>query len=227
MRVFAFLAVAAAVSTGTSAFETNSSVTDSFPPGTTLPGNIGYLATKDYRCGIEGKDSTRKEMEQRIRDSCVGCTGGELATVLIIAMIESDKMDKSDTSKGTTGGSSNWCPYNMNMDYLSVLGCGKSCAQGLGQYKNDYNIPLCTKYLLEGLRGSSAIGDTCDFMHFHRYGRTGWQAGMGKGCYYEDSRKCDGCSDYPKAIADGANQILAHTAYAFDGNRVCEKVQHV
>jgi hypothetical protein len=166
-------------------------------------------------------------MEQKIYDSCHGCTGGELSMVLAIAMIESDKMDKSDTSKGTTGGSSNWCPYNMNMDYLEQLGCDKKCAQSLGQSKSKFDMESCTKYLLDGLRGHSAIGDTCDFMHFHRYGVTGWNAGKGKGCDYEDSSKCKGCSDYPKAVADGAEQILANHAYAFDGNRVCEKVVHV
>lgn len=166
-------------------------------------------------------------MEKEIRDNCRGCSGGELATVLAIAMIESDKMDKSDTSKGTTGGSSNWCPYNLNMDYLSHLGCDSHCAQGLGQHKGSFNMASCTNYLLQGLRGASAIGSTCDFMHFHRYGKTGWDSGKGKGCSYEDSSKCKGCSDYVKAVSDGAQQILAHHEYAFDGNRVCESVKHV
>jgi len=198
-----------------------------FPGGNTLPGGIGGYASTAYRCGIEGKDSTRQEMEAKITQACSGCTGGELATVLAIAMIESDKMDKSDTSKGTTGGSSNWCPYNLNMDYLGELGCSKSCAQGLGQSKSSFNIPACTKYLLQGLRGGSAIGDTCDFMHFHRYGTTGWNSGKGKGCGYESSSNCKGCSDYVKAVADGAQQIIANPSYASDGHRVCEKVVHV
>jgi hypothetical protein len=166
-------------------------------------------------------------MEAKIYDACFGCTGGELATVLAIAMIESDHMDTSDTSKGTTGGSSNWCPYNLNMDYLNQVGCDKVCAQSLGQHKSSFNMGACTSYLLNGLRGDPAIGDTCDFMHFHRYGKTGWESGKGKGCGYEDGSKCKGCSDYPRAVADGAEQILANHDYAFNGNRVCENVRHV
>jgi hypothetical protein len=165
-------------------------------------------------------------MESKIMSACSGCSGGELATVLAIAMIESDKMDKTDTSKGTSGGSSNWSPFNMNMDYLSKVGCNSACAKGLGQYHGSYNIPSAVRYLLAGLRGTGGIGDTCDFMHFHRYGSTGWKTGKGKGCGYESST-CKGCSDYVKAVADGAKQILANTAYGTEGNRVCEKVQHV
>lgn len=212
-----------------------------FPDGTALPGDIGGLATEDYRCSrrdegaddVEGPDDTRRWMEGRIRDACtdLGCSGGELATVLAIAMIENSTMDQSDVDgKGSdpTDPASNWCPYNLNADYLSMLDCDSSCVQGLGQYSDSFDIPSCTKYLLEGLRGNvDEIGDTCDFMHFHRFGRTGLNAGKGQGCGYEDSENCDGCSDYPKAIADAANQILANHKYAYDGYRVCEKVEHV
>ena len=55
-------------------------------------------------------------MEKEIQDACFGCTAGEWAVVLAMAMIESDHMDHSDTSKGTSGGRSNWSPWNMNMD---------------------------------------------------------------------------------------------------------------
>jgi len=111
------------------------------------------------------------------------------------------------------------------MDQLSALGCDASCARGLGQSEGDYNIPAALNYLLQGLRGS-ALGTACDFLHYHRYGSTGWKSGKGKGCGYESS-KCKGCSSYANAVADGAKQILGHHSYAQDGHRVCEKVQHV
>jgi len=184
---------------------------------------LGGYASSAYRCGIEGKDSTRKKMEAIFAKACSGCSGGELALVLAIAMIESDKMDKTDTSKGTSGGSSNWSPFNLNMDYLNHVGCDASCARGLGQSAQNGNA---VPWLLKGIRGTGGLGGICDFMHFHRYGKTGWQTGKGKGCGYESST-CKGCSDYVKAVSDGATQILKNTAYGTEGYRVCEKVQHV
>jgi len=163
-------------------------------------------------------------MESKFANACLGCSGGELATVLAIAMIESDKMDKTDTSKGSSGGSSNWCPFNLNMDYLNAVGCDETCAKGLGQ--SGYNINGCVDYLLKGLRGTGGIGGICDFMHFHRYGKTGYEDGKGKGCGYESS-KCKGCADYTSAVADGATQIVKNTAYGTEGYRVCESIPHV
>jgi len=164
-------------------------------------------------------------MQDKIIKACSGCSGGELATVMAMAMIESDDMCKTDTSKGSSSGKSNWSPWNMNLDYLQKVGCDLGCARGLGQSCGAYDIGKALGYVLQGLRGS-AIGDTCDFMHFHRYGETGWEDGKGKGCGYESS-KCKGCSNYASAVADGATQILANTAYGTQGYRVCEKVQHV
>merc|ERR1711959_480759 len=177
------------------------------------------------RCGIEGKDSTRKKMDAVFAKACSGCSGGELALVLAIAMIESDKMYKTDTSKGTSGGSSNWSPFNLNMDYLNAVGCDESCAKGLGQSSGSYDIDGAVGYVLDGLRGSSGIGDTCDFFHYHRDGKTGWNACKGKGCMCD--QHCSGCSQYIGAVADGAKQILGNTKYGTEGYRVCEKVAHI
>lgn len=169
-------------------------------------------------------------MQERIRAACHShsCTGGELATVMAMAMLESDKMDKSDTSKGTSGGSSNFSPWNMNADFLKLLGCDIHCAQKLGQHSGDFDIPGALKYVLEGIRGkNSKLGSICDFFHYHRYGSTGWKAGKGKDCSYESSTSCKGCSSYASAIADGAWQINDKHELGEDGYRVCEKVVHV
>jgi len=164
-------------------------------------------------------------MQAKIANACHDCSGGELATVMAMAMIESDKMDKTDTSKGSSSGKSNWSPWNMNLDQLEALGCDIGCARGLGQSHGSYNIPKALGYLLTCLRGSS-LGSACDCLHYHRYGSTGWKSGKGKGCGYESST-CKGCSAYAGAVADGAKQILANHKYAIEGYRVCEKVQHV
>lgn len=164
-------------------------------------------------------------MDGRYADACSGCSGGELATVLAMAMIESDSMDSTDTSKGSSGGKSNWSPFNLNMDYLNAVGCDESCARSLGQSSGSYDINGAVRYVLDGLRGLSGIGDTCDFIHYHRYGKTGWEACKGKGCFCDDD--CKGCSDYAAAVADGAQQILKNTKYGTDGYRVCEEVPHV
>jgi len=145
---------------------------------------------------------------------------------MAMAMIESDDMDKTDRSKGSSSGKSNWSPWNMNLDYLEKVGCDLGCARGLGQSSGSYNIGDALNYVLQGLRGAPGIGDTCDFLHFHRYGSTGWEDGKGKGCGYESS-KCKGCSAYASAVADGASQILTNHAYGTEGYRVCEKVYHV
>merc|ERR1719359_904157 len=144
-------------------------------------------------------------MQAKIMDACSGCSGGELATVMAMAMIESDSMDKTDTSKGSSSGRSNWSPWNMNMDQLKALGCDETCARSLGQHSGSYDIPKATGLLLKGLRGQSSIGTACDFMHYHRYGSTGWNAGKGKGCGFEIP-KCKGCNHYAQAVADGARQ---------------------
>lgn len=179
-----------------------------------------------FRCGIEKPDNTREKMQAKIAEGCGGCSGGELAVIMAMAMIESDDMDSTDTSKGSSGGSSNWSPWNMNLDYLEKVGCDLGCARGLGQSSGSYDISSAVSYVLQGLRGDPAIGDACDFLHFHRYGSTGWEDGKGKGCGYESS-KCKGCSDYASAAADGATQILKNHQYGTDGYRVCESVPHV
>jgi len=164
-------------------------------------------------------------MEDEIRRACIGCTEGEWAVITAMAMIESDKMDHSDTSKGTSGGSSNWSPWNMNMDQLSHLGCDESCAKSLGQQKGSFDVPKALRYLLSGLRGETEIGDTCDMMHFHRDGSTGWSKCKGKGCGC--SSGCSGCSDYIDGVADGAKQIIADPSIGLTGKRACETIHHI
>jgi len=165
-------------------------------------------------------------MQAKIMAAChsSGCSGGELATIMAMAMIESDSMDKTDTSKGSSSGKANWSPWNMNTDQLQALGCNIGCARSLGQSDGSYDIPAAVRLVLRGLRG--ALGDACDFMHYHRYGSTGYKSGKGKGCGYESS-SCKGCSLYAQAVGDGATQILENTHYGTEGYRVCEKVQHV
>jgi len=179
-----------------------------------------------YRCRNEGPSSERQRIQAEIINACNGCSQGMLATIMAMAMIESDSMDKTDTSKGSSAGKSNWSPWNMNLDYLEKVGCNLACARGLGQSSGSYNIPAAVRYVRQGLQGAAAIGDACDFLHFHRYGSTGWEAGKGKGCGFESS-SCKGCSDYAKGVADGASQILANTQLGTDGSRVCEKIYHV
>jgi len=113
----------------------------------------------------------------------------------------------------------------MNTDFLSRSGCDQRCAQGLGQYRHNFNIPAALRYVLMGIRGSP-IGDICDFMHFHRYGSTGWEDGKGKGCGYE-SHRCVGCRAFASAQADAAQQILDNPSLATEGWRVCENIPHV
>jgi hypothetical protein len=141
-----------------------------------------------------------------------------------MAMIESDDMSHSDRSKGTSGGSSNWSPWNMNMDQLQHMGCDSACAKSLGQGPS-FDVDKAMDYLLSGLRGETDIGDACDFMHFHRDGTTGWNACKGRGCSCEG--ECKGCSSYTMAVADGAKQILADPSLGTAGNRVCESIPHI
>lgn len=167
-------------------------------------------------------------MQARIAQACdsQGCSGGEQATIMAMAMIESDNMDKTDLSKGHSRGKANWSPWNMNTDQLKALGCDESCAQSLGQHDGSYDIPKAIGLLLKGLRGQSSIGDACDFLHYHRDGSTGWNAGKGKGCEFSSS-SCKGCREYAQAVADGASQILKNPDYGTQGYRVCEKVPHL
>merc|ERR1711907_925892 len=197
-----------------------------FPSGSSLPGMLDGLATKGSRCGIEKPNDTRKTMEAKFMDACSGCSGGELATVLAMAMIESDNMDSTDRSKGSSGGRSNWSPFNMNMDELKLLGCDEGCAKGLGQSSGSYDIPGAVGYVLAGLRGGTEIGDTCDFLNFHRDGTSGWKACKGKGCGCGGG-ECKGCAQYAGAVADAAQQIIKNTQYGTEGYRVCESVQHI
>ena len=139
-----------------------------------------------------------------------------------MAMLESDKMDKTDTSKGSTKGKSNFSPFNVNADELKLLGCDLSCAQSLGQYAGKYNIDKAVEYVLKALRGGTAIGGACDFLNYHRDGSTGWNACKGKGCNCDCGTK--GCKAYKDGIADSANQILKNPGYGTNGNRVCEKI---
>lgn len=112
------------------------------------------------------------------------------------------------------------------MDQLSYLGCDEACAKSLGQGGfGQGQVDSAMQYLLAGLRGETRIGDTCDFMHFHRDGTTGWNACKGRGCGC--SSKCKGCSDYVNGVADGAKQILAKPEYGLDGSRVCESISHI
>lgn len=179
-----------------------------------------------HSCGIEGYDSTRQTMAELFANACQahGCTTQEHAVVLAMAMQESDKMDQTDTSKGSSGPSSNWSPFNMNMDQLSRIGCDSSCAESLGQYSYDYDIDTAVYYVLVGLRGGTAIGGTCDFLNFHRGGYTGWTECQGQSC------SCDctyDCKAYKDATADSSNTILEDTSYFTNGERVCQSVPHV
>jgi hypothetical protein len=183
------------------------------------------LASGSHRCGIEKPDSTRKRVQADLLDACSGCSGGELATVLAMAMIESDDMDSTDTSKGSSGGRSNWSPFNLNLDELELMGCDEGCARGLGQSSGSYDLGAAVGYVLDGLRGSTPLGDTCDFINYHRYGKTGWNNCKGQGCGC--SKKCTGCAEYASALADGAQQILKDTQYGTEGYRVCESVNHI
>merc|ERR1719482_2497604 len=115
-----------------------------------------------HKCNtpVEGYDSTRASMDGQFKAACdkFSCSNEERAVIWAMAMQESDKMDKTDTSKGTTGGSSNWSPWNMNMDELGHLGCNSACAQSLGQYDGRYDINKAVGFLLKGLRGQTSIG---------------------------------------------------------------------
>merc|ERR1712232_229577 len=166
-------------------------------------------------------------MDKQFQAACnqYGCSQQEAAVIWAMAMQESDKMDKTDTSKGTSGGSSNWSPWNMNMDELGYLGCDFNCAKGLGQYAGKYNIDAALGYLLKGLRGQSSIGGACDLMNFHRDGSTGWNACKGKGCSCDCGTK--GCKAYKDATADAANIILKDSSILMGGKRVCEKVPYI
>jgi hypothetical protein len=163
-------------------------------------------------------------MQANIVKACRGCSGGELATVLAMAMIESDDMCSTDTSKGSTGPSANFSPFNLNADELSKRGCNLAYAQGLGQHCGLYNVNASVKYVLMGLRGSQ-LGNACDFLNFHRDGSTGWQACKSNPCGC--SCNGNGCDRYQGAVADGAKQILANHKYGTEGYRVCESVQHI
>jgi hypothetical protein len=180
-----------------------------------------------HGCGIEGIDSTRKSQEAKFNAACKahGCSMQEHAVILAMAMLESDKMDKTDTSKGKDKGSSNFSPFNVNAAELKLLGCDMSCAQSLGQFTSDYNIDKALMYVLKGLRGGSAIGGACDFLNYHRDGSTGWNTCMGKGCDCDCGKA--GCKAYKDGIADSANLILKHPGYAVNGNRVCETIPHI
>lgn len=193
-----------------------------FPGGSALP--AGLVPKTGGRCGIEKPSGTRKTMQDKIRAACKGCSGGELATVLAMAMIESDDMCSTDTSKGSSSGRSNFSPFNLNADELSKLGCNMACAQGLGQHCSSYNVPAAVQYVLRGLRGS-ALGNACDFLNYHRDGSTGWSACKGHPCGCSCNGK--GCDLYQGAVADGAKQILGNHEYGTMGYRVCEKVQHI
>jgi len=135
-------------------------------------------------------------MKRRINaaydERCVGrCSEAERAVVLYLAMQESNLMDETDTSKGSAQPASNFCPFNMNVDFLSLVGCDLACAQALGQRYAEYDIPSCVRYLLRGLRGEWEIrgeiragggahsGSACGFLDFHRGGRTGFDNAIG------------------------------------------------
>lgn len=179
-----------------------------------------------HGCGVEGPNSVRRTMEAEFNSACnsLGCTSQERAVMLAMAMQESNDMDSTDTSKGHSSGSSNFSPFNLNADELSHLGCDMGCAQSLGQYSTDYNIPKAVGFVIQGLRGS-ALGGACDFLNYHRDGSSGWDACKGKGC------TCDcgwgGCKAYKDAIRDAAEQVLSNPSYGTAGYRVCEKVPHI
>merc|ERR1719387_1180812 len=189
-------------------------------------GFLHEMGSKKYRCGTEGHDSTRVSMQKKFESACKKekCSTNERAIVIAMASQESDKMDKSDTSKGTSSGKSNWSPFNMNMDQLSYLGCDSTCAKSLVQSASKYDIDKAVHYLVKGIRGGTKIGGTCDFFNFHRDGTTGWKTCKGKSC------KCDcghgGCEAYKDALADAAHQILDHKDFT-GGKRYCEKVPHI
>jgi hypothetical protein len=185
------------------------------------------MGSKKYRCGTEGYDKTRKSMQAKFVSACKKekCNKHETAIVIAMASQESDKMDKTDTSKGSSSASSNWSPFNMNMDQLELLGCDKTCAKSLGQSASHYNIDKAVHYVVKGIRGGTKIGGTCDFMNFHRDGRTGWKTCLHKSC------KCDcgskGCKAYKDATADGAHQIADNKWDFTGGKRYCESLAHI
>jgi hypothetical protein len=135
-------------------------------------------------------------------------------------------MSRTDTSKGSSGGRSNWSPFNMNMDQLSHMGCDEGCAKSLGQSSGSYDIGRAVGLVVDGLRGSTSIGSGCDFLNFHRDGITGWEKCKGGGaCSCDCGGK--GCNAYRAAVGDGATQILSNTKYGTMGYRVCESVPHI
>merc|ERR1712187_821365 len=153
-----------------------------------------------------------------------GCGTDALSVLLAMAMQESENMDMTDTSKGSSGPASNWSPFNLNMDALNRLGCDSSCAMAMGQYFNDYNVDLAVFYVLKGLRGGTDIGSTCDFLNFHRGGESGWQECLGQSC----DCNCEyDCRAYKDAIADAANRMRDDTSYYTNGKRVCQDIPHV
>lgn len=156
------------------------------------------------------------------------CSRFERALVIVMAMIEDDKMTSSDQSKGDANPSANFSPWNMNADALNRLGCDLACAQELGQARDQWDVHRALRYLLRGLRGTEAIGSACDFLNFHRGGWTGWQHVLSmKGHVCSTDCEPYGCRGYKDSVVDGTSRMLADPEYIDDGRRVCEDLDHV
>jgi hypothetical protein len=190
----------------------------------------GYCCKSCFDCAascgrdeaMEGEASVAHVMDQ-LPSTTGACSQEEFAIVLSVAMQESDSMAKTDTSK--SGGAKNVSPFNMNLSELAKLGCDSSCANGLGQSQGSYDWNGSVRWLLQGIRGGTAIGDTNDFFNYHRDGTTGWNLCKGKGPSCDCGSK--GCKAYRDAIADSARELLKSPSTMANGQRVCEKVPYI
>ncbi len=153
---------------------------------------------------------TLRVNKQRIIDA-VKHQGGDADDVLYalaMAMQESEccACVQRDASKDGTP-SANFSCFNMNLDYLQVLGF-----KGIPDLNCETNLEEAVHYLLAGFKawGRDSV------MNFHRGGRTAWQDGVSYGA-----------GEYREAIKSVVEYLRTNPDKMVDASRIAYDVEHV
>ena len=153
---------------------------------------------------------TLKTNKQRIVEA-VKHQGGSAEDVLFalaMAMQESEccACVQRDASKDGTP-SANFSCFNMNLDYLQMLGF-----TGTPDLNCETNLEEAVHYLLAGFQkwGRDSV------LNFHRGGRTAWHDGVSYGA-----------GKYREAIKNVVEYLRANPSKQTDATRVAFDVEHV
>lgn len=175
-------------------------------------GFTSYAFAQENLNVYQGSEKLRLHKNQVIQ-ACkdLGCTDLQKATFLAMGMLESEEFCSSqrDCTKDGDAMCKNFSAFNMNGDFLQMLGIGEEEREALNREDNIANA-VRILILAENTWGIDKV------LAFHRGGRTAFNDGVSYGA-----------QDFIVKIKATAQHLLQNPQLMADNNRVAYCVPHV